>query len=232
MEFKAIIFDKDGTLIDFEKTFNPATATVLERLYGSNPDELKAAADVIDFDLETQTVGNDSIVIAASSFEIAEALATVRKVESVERFCEELDRMYGEVCVDTVEALPGVETALKQLKSAGLQLGVGTNDAEANAVLQMQTLGWKDNFYKIFGADSGFGPKPGPGMINAFLDCCGLKPQQVIMVGDSLHDLESGKAAGVMTCGVETGPADRVTLEKHADIVLRSVSEMPENLGF
>ena len=47
------------------------------------------------------------------------------------------------------------------------------------------------------------------------------------MIGDSLHDLHAGKAAGFITVGVLTGPARRGALEPHADVVLNSIAELP-----
>ncbi|MGI9352649.1 MAG: HAD family hydrolase [Rhizobiaceae bacterium] len=231
MDIRAIIFDKDGTLIDFPATFNPATDRVLAQLCGEDRELLRAAADVWDFDLVTKTVDPKSVIVSASSFEIAEALSTVIPVHDIGEFGVKLDEMFGAVCVETVTPLPDTEATLHTLKANRLMLGIGTNDAEANAVAQMQTLGFLTLFDKIFGADSGHGPKPGPGMIEAFTEMCGLEPQQVLMVGDSLHDLESGKSAGVRTCGVETGPADRITLEKHADMVLQSIADLPGHVG-
>jgi len=116
---------------------------------------------------------------------------------------------------------------LKSLGAMGFALGVATNDAQKNAASQMRSLGIADLFSQILGADSGFGPKPGPGMIKAFIDEMALAPEEVLMVGDSLHDLEAGRKAGARTCGVETGPASRQALEAHADIVLPSVAVLP-----
>ena len=231
MDIRAIIFDKDGTLIDFPATFNPATDRVLAELCGGDRKLLQAAADAWDFDLVTKTVDPKSVIVSASSFEIADALATIMPVGDVSEFGAKLDEMFGAVCVETVTPLPDTGKTLHALKTHGLMLGVGTNDAEANAIAQMQSLGFLELFDRIFGADSGHGPKPEPGMITAFTEMCSLEPGQVLMVGDSLHDLESGRQAGVRTCGVETGPADRKALEKHADMVLPSIAELPGYVG-
>ena len=47
------------------------------------------------------------------------------------------------------------------------------------------------------------------------------------MVGDSTHDLDAGKAAGMVTIGVLTGPAPREELAPFADVVLDSIAEIP-----
>lgn len=231
MNIKAVIFDKDGTLIDFAGTFNPATRLVLEHLSEGDAELMQKMADIWEFDLERNVISNTSMIIADSGYEIANALSAVIEIEDPEKFANELDDMFGELCLETLAELPGIRAALEQLKSAGIALGVGTNDSQANALRQMQALDFDSLFHKIMGADSGHGAKPGPGMVAAFIESLGLQPSEVLMVGDSLHDLEAGRSAGARTCGVETGPADRSALEKHADIVLSSVALLPAQLG-
>lgn len=227
MEIKAIVFDKDGTLIDFEQTFHPATVTVIKSLSNGNTELAYAIADALQFDLDTQVALPGSLIVAGSGLDFAAALQPVLEFEDEAAFAAFIDQLYGEICIKTVVALPGIEAALRELKSANFSLGICTNDAEANARSQMVRLQFDGFFQDVFGADSGHGPKPGPGMIDAFLAKVNHSPEQVLMVGDSLHDLEAGKAAGVKTCGVETGPAHRAELEQHADIVLPSVADLP-----
>ena len=226
-----VIFDKDGTIVDFPATFNPATQSVLETLSGGDRGLLEAMADVWEFDLETNSIREGSMLISDSGYVLAKELTSVLPIDDLDTFATRLDRMFGEICVGTVVALPGAPEALYALQANGISLGIGTNDSEENAVSQMDTLGLTPVFNRILGADSGYGAKPGPGMVSAFVEFAGLLPSQVMMVGDSLHDLESGRAAGAVTCGVETGPASRETLEKHADIVLPSIADLPATLA-
>ncbi len=231
MDIKAIIFDKDGTIADFAATFNPATKLVLDEVCQGDPELLEQAAEAVNFDLVSNQIMDTSIIIAGSGVDIAEALSSVLPIEDVEEFGSGLDEMFGEICQNTIEAIPGAAKALEALHSAGMILGVGTNDSEENAVTQMEVLDIDHLFEHITGADSGYGAKPGSGMIDAFVEVLGLKPHQVLMVGDSIHDMEAGKAAGVKTCAVETGPAKREELLPHADIVLSSITDLPKALN-
>lgn len=231
MDIKAIIFDKDGTIADFTATFTPATKLVLDELCGGDPELLEQAAQAVHFDLASNKILDTSVIIAGSGVDIAEALSTVLPIEDIEEFGSGLDEMYGEICQNTVEALPGAAKALEALHDGGLILGVGTNDSEENAINQMEALDIDHLFEQIMGADSGFGAKPASGMIDAFVESLGLKPHEVLMVGDSVHDMEAGKAAGVKTCAVETGPAKREELLPHADMVLSSIKDLPNALN-
>ena len=230
MQIKAILFDKDGTLADFPATFNPATAHVIEH-YAQDSDELRSEiAEVLKFDLLTGEIDNNSVIVAGSGRDVSKVLQPIIGFEDIEVFSTGLDKLYGEICMTTVVALPGIAEALARLKEAAFLLGVATNDSETNAIGQMQALGFDQSFSLILGADSGFGGKPGSGMINAFINHVNLRPENILMVGDSLHDLEAGRAAGVNTCGVLTGPATADELAPHADILMESVSQLPEYL--
>ena len=231
MNINAIIFDKDGTIADFTATFTPATKLVLDELSAGDPEVFEQMAEAVGFDHASNKIMDSSIIIAGSGVDIAEALSTVLPIEDIEEFGSGLDEMYGEICQNTVEALPGAPKALEALHEADILLGVGTNDSEENAVTQMEALDIDHLFEHIFGADSGYGAKPGSGMIDAFVERLGLRPEQVLMVGDSIHDIEAGRAAGVKTCAVETGPASREELLPHADMVLSSITELPAALS-
>jgi phosphoglycolate phosphatase len=55
-----------------------------------------------------------------------------------------------------------------------------------------------------------------------------VSPSEVLMVGDSVHDMEAGKSAGMITVGVLTGFADKDTLSPLADVILPDISFLPE----
>ncbi|MEO0682769.1 MAG: HAD-IA family hydrolase, partial [Pseudomonadota bacterium] len=128
-------------------------------------------------------------------------------------------------------AAPDLPGLLDSLAAPGRRLGIATHDGEAAARARMLSLGALDRFDFVAGYDSGHGLKPGPGMVQAFCAAQGLAPQEVAMIGDSLHDLHAGRAAGcALTVGVLTGPAPREVLAPHADLVLASIADLPAAL--
>lgn len=231
MTIRAILFDKDGTLVDFHATYDAATSQVLESICKGDSGKLHAAAEVLDFDLENGRIRETSVIVAGSGLEITQRLQPVLKIEDVEAYSRYLDRLYGDICTETVEWLPGVPEALTTLTNSGFRLGIATNDSEANAITQFSTLKATQHFEVILGADSGYGGKPGPGMVTAFSALQSIPAGNILMVGDSTHDLEAGKSAGAKCCGVLTGPADRADLEKAAEYVIDSVVDLPELLS-
>ena len=69
-----------------------------------------------------------------------------------------------------------------------MKIGLATNDNEAGARAHLKAMGLLDYFDAVVGADSGFGGKPAPGMIEGCAGQMGLKSSQVVMVGDTDRD--------------------------------------------
>lgn len=77
------------------------------------------------------------------------------------------------------------------------------------------------------GYDSGFGSKPGPGMVLGFCQQTGLTPEQVMVVGDNTHDLHMGQSAAAgFNVGVLTGTSSRSELAPDADLVVASIAHL------
>ena len=62
----------------------------------------------------------------------------------------------------------------------------------------------------------------------AFCRAVGVVPGQAVMVGDSPHDLVAGRAAGMVTVGVLTGPNGADALKPHADCILPDIGHLPD----
>jgi phosphoglycolate phosphatase len=129
-----------------------------------------------------------------------------------------------------IEAVP-LGPLLDRFRASGLKLGVATNDGEAPARAHLSLAGVVDRFDFIAGYDSGHGAKPGPGMCLGFAAALRLDPARVVMVGDSRHDLEAGRAAGMQVVAVLTGLAEEGELAPHADAVLPDIGHLPAWLG-
>jgi phosphoglycolate phosphatase len=126
-----------------------------------------------------------------------------------------------------IEIVP-LKGPLLKLASMKIILGVATNDSEASANTHLETIGVSGFFKYIIGYDSGFGSKPDPDQCLAFCSKAGIQPDECVMVGDSLHDMQAGKLAGMKTVGVLSGLADKTSLEPAADVILPDVSYLPE----
>lgn len=221
---EAVLFDKDGTLFDFGQTWNAFAQGLIVNLSGNDPFRKRALARILQFDLESGSFLAGSPVIAGTNREVAELVRQVipeREVADLE----------GQILTEAAraplsEAVPLVPF-LAELAARGLSLGVMTNDSESVARLHLQAAGVEGMFDFVAGADSGHGAKPSPQPLLAFSDRLGHRPEHVVMVGDSLHDLAAGRAAGMWTVGVLTGMAGPDDLAPMAHAVLPNIGHLP-----
>lgn len=223
MMIDGLIFDKDGTLFDFRVSWGRWAATFLRRIARDEAHATRLGR-AIGYDLASGSFAPDSPVIAATAADIAAALAPELPGTTVAELTDRIDASAGVAPMS--EAVP-LRPLLDSLRDKGLRLGLATNDSEAPARQHLANHGITDCFDFIAGYDSGHGAKPGPGMCLAFVRMTGLQPSRVAMVGDSRHDLEAGRAAGMRTIAVLTGVAKREELAPHADVVLPDIGAIP-----
>lgn len=228
MHIDALLFDKDGTLFDFAATWGAFGREVLLRLSDGDRARASRLGHAIGFDLQTETYTADSIVIAGTVDEIVDVLALHLPEWSRPNLIQFLNAESARA--PQIEAV-ALAALLRDLKQMGKKLGVATNDGEVPARQHLKSAGVADMFDFIAGYDSGHGYKPGPGQLLAFADRVGIAPKRIAMVGDSLHDLQAGRAAGMTTVGVLTGLATARDLEPLADVVLPDIGHIPDWLG-
>ncbi|WP_170607964.1 HAD family hydrolase [Ruegeria arenilitoris] len=223
MRVEALIFDKDGTLFDFAATWGAFGRAVLLRLSEGDTSQAAKLGKVVGFDFAQGCYQGDSVVIAGTVSEVADALIPHLKGYDHSELVGILNR--ESALAEQVPAVP-LGPFLSNLRQTGLKLGVATNDGEMPAVQHLRSMGIRDYFDFVAGYDSGHGFKPGPGQLLAFANHVKINPSQIAMVGDSRHDLEAGRAAGMTTIGVLTGVAPAEALEPLADVVLPDIGHI------
>lgn len=222
---QGIVFDKDGTLFDFNATWGAWSRAMLVQEARDDADMLNALADALGYDLTHGVFRPGSIVIAETSLVVAQAIASITGDRDHAALQKRMDQMTAKVAQVPVAPLAPL---FRRLRAMNLALGIATNDSEAPARAHLAKAGVTDLFDFIAGCDSGFGGKPATGQLDAFCAQTGLDPAACAMVGDSLHDLHAGRAAGMCCVGVLTGPALRAELAPTADVVLASIADLPD----
>ena len=217
---EAIIFDKDGTLFDFRSSWGVWAQRLIADL-ATSPDHALILEKVLGYRLANQQFSPDSPVIAMTTPEIADIVLP----HVPELTLADLNARMNALA-QSAQMRPAVDlgAVLGALRARGLWLGLATNDTEAPARAHLAQAGVLDLFDFVAGCDSGWGGKPAPGQLLAFAAQTGILPHRIAMVGDSLHDLHAGRAAGMHTVAVLTGVADAATLAPHADVVLADIA--------
>lgn len=227
---RALLFDKDGTLVDFDRTWGPAAGEVIRRIAHGNAEHIAQLHEVSHYIAEEDRFLVSSPLLAGSSAEFGPLWAEVLGATPDRAFFAEIDRLFKEEGKRFITPIGSPREALARLKDAGFTLGIASNDAEANTRLQADLLGLTDLVAGVYGYDSGHGAKPGPGMIEAFCRDAGLAPHEVALIGDTRHDLDAAKAAGANAILVRSGPAAVDPFAGEADLIIDDVDALADFL--
>lgn len=232
MAIKGILFDKDGTLLDFHETWMPSINALVSFLGDGRPDVEAKLLETGGFDEETGRVLSGSILAAGHPRDLAEAWIDIlfEKWRDLDKVTAIIEAFFEE----NVEPKPVCDLAAfgDALLAQGVVLGIATNDSAAGIETSLADTGFLEKVMFKSGYDSGHGGKPNPGMGLAFAKAAGIEPSQVMMVGDNSHDMEMGKAAGCgVLVGVLTGNSNRDDLTPMADHVLDTIEELPDLLA-
>lgn len=114
---------------------------------------------------------------------------------------------------EMVRPYDGVVAQVRRLQSEGKVLGLVTSKLRGGALKGLRLAGIEDAFAVIVGADDVTNPKPHPEPVLSALARLDRAPAEAVFIGDSRHDLECGRAAGVATAAVLWGPFDRAHLQ-------------------
>ncbi|MBE3637933.1 HAD family hydrolase [Mangrovicoccus algicola] len=219
-----VLFDKDGTLFDFRATWGGWAASFLLDLSSDDPVKAAKMARSVGFDLQDRRFEEDSVLISGTPGDIVRRLLPHVPGVSAAGLVSRMNVMAAAVAQH--EAVP-LKPLLRDLHGRGLRLGVITNDARAPALAHLGAAGVVPFFDHVIGSDCGFGQKPGPGQILAFLEMTGADPARTVMVGDAPHDMIAARAAGCRRVAVLTGLATRAQLAPMASAVLADISGLP-----
>lgn len=139
--------------------------------------------------------------------EFAEDEAEARAM--VETYREHNRRVHDEL----LRPFPGVKEAVGRLRDRGFRLGIVTSKLRDSALGGLRSCGYPlEWFGVVVAADDVTRHKPDPAPVTTALDALGEEPAGSIFVGDSVHDLRAGRAAGTRTAAALWGPYDRRAL--------------------
>ena len=228
MTIRGILFDKDGTLLDFEATWQPVLRQAALVMAGQDPAVAARLLTAGGFDPQTERFRAGSPLAAGNSAEIATLWAEHLGVASAGEMIEKLDRIFEAANRDNAAPVGDLAAVMSALSARGLALGLATSDSEQGAEICLRGLSIREHFAFVAGYDSGHGIKPGPGMVQAFAERVALPTTAVAVVGDNRHDLEMGRAAGAgLLIGVLSGNGGPGDLGGLADHLLSDVTELP-----
>ena len=227
---KGILFDKDGTLIDFMASWMPAIYEAAKHFSNDDQDIADKMLAASGYDKESGEIIGGSILAAANNQQIAECWSQFLEIQPDTAMVTQLNRIFQYHNKHSSVAVTDLPALFSDLKSRGIKVGLATSDSEEGAIATLQALHVYQQMDFVCGYDSGHGVKPQAGMVNAFARKLGLDKDQIMVVGDNTHDLHMAhNAQAKLAVGVLTGTSSKEKLHE-ADYILNNVAEIPELL--
>ena len=186
----AIIFDFDGTLADTQRGILATSREVLRRM--GRGDSIDEAALVATIGLPLRE--NFTKGAGMSDEEADQAIVIYRQI-------------FDEVAIPVINLFPGVEETLATLAGRGIPMAVASSRGQRSLETLMDHTGLSRYIplSLVFGVETAARPKPAPDLIYIILGHLGTKPEETLVVGDTIYDIEMGRAAGCYTCAVSYG---------------------------
>lgn len=210
-----IAFDLDGTLVETAPDLHRALAVVM-RAQGLPPASL---------DEVRVFVGQGARVLILRA--LGEHGRTPGEAE-LDALTADFITAYSADIAALSRPFPGVEDALDRLAGMGARLCVCTNKRTDLSVQLLDALKLSSRFEAIVGADSVPEKKPHAGHFIAAVRAAGGEPEQALMIGDSIADVGTAKAAGAPVALVSFGYTDTAPELLGADAVFTQYADLPD----
>jgi phosphoglycolate phosphatase len=139
-----------------------------------------------------------------------------------------IEHYAAHIC-DGTRLFPGIEAALADIERAGAALAVCTNKQEALTMKLLAALGLDDRFAAIVGGDTLPVRKPDPALLFEAVARAG--GGRAVLIGDSITDADTARAAGIPFVAVSFGFSDRPVEALGADAVIDDYGELVGALG-
>jgi phosphoglycolate phosphatase len=245
-----VVFDKDGTLIDFDAMWGAWITELARRLeaacaklkienvtlrtgptqYPGQFSITERLFQVMGFDPATGRVAaGGRLAVTPMAGLYALTVDLLRDVGIPPAAAEQVvaAAWYTPDPVALARPLADLPALFGALRARGIRIAVATSDDRTPTEMTLAGLRVADLVSAVIGADDGVPVKPAPDMVVTLCRVLGVAPARAVVVGDAVDDLEMGRAAAAgLVVGVLSGVSSAALLAPHADIVIPSVAEL------
>lgn len=233
MSLKGIIFDKDGTLIDFDAFWISVCREAMSRVLKSAGADLSLVDKILlRLGVKDGAADIDGILCSGTYEQMGEVACEIISSSGCPADREKIIEMTineHKNCAQLGLVRPtckGLKETLLKLKAEGLYLAIVTTDTKEITEMCLDALEIKELFDEIY-CDDGIHPtKPDPYYALEFSKKYGIATEQIAMVGDTLTDMRFAKNAGLLAIGVGKSEKSRHSLAPTADLCIREITEL------
>ncbi|WP_113912867.1 HAD family hydrolase [Roseovarius dicentrarchi] len=231
MTIKTILFDKDGTLLDYHATWTSINLQAAEFAAGGDPALARRLLALADADPDTGRADAGGLFAAGNSAEIADAWLAECEALTRADLTAGIDSIFTHA-MRTAVPIQGGYDAIRALHAQGYKMGVASSDSAEAIRVFLQSAGLTPYFQFIAGYDSGYGHKPDPGALYAFCHETRTAPAAAAMVGDNIQDLQLARSGGAgLAVGVLSGTGTEDKLRPLADVIIPDISHLERVIG-
>jgi HAD superfamily hydrolase (TIGR01509 family) len=225
-----VVFDKDGTLIEFDRMWPGWVAELAEGLTAATGRPLvDQVFGLMGVDRATGTVHPHGLLAATPMARLRELVVETLIDEGIEP-----DAATAAVAAtwdppDPALARPAADLSalLDRLLDRGVRAAVATADDREPTERTLAALGLAGRFAALACADDGHAVKPAPDAVLRIAADLAVPVDRILVVGDAPADMRMGRAAGARrVVGVLTGVGNHATLVPLADLVLASIADL------
>ena len=235
-DIDGIIFDKDGTLIDFHATWGPILRQAVDKLVEPFEDKEIITENVF------KTLGVDQQ--SMQSFDGPYSIASFDKIYTVVSTVlyqhgmkwTDAEQRVLKIFKKAAETPPTLEqlsptthlpTFFDSLSSHGIKIGVATADNRHGTLDTLEKLQCNiDSIFLACADDLSLPSKPNPSLLDSIAQRWGTKTAKIAMVGDTIGDVYMAQKAGSVSIGVLTGAGTAEMLAPYCHVVLDSIQEI------
>lgn len=234
MKASALIFDKDGTLIEFDAFWVSLSIKAIQQVLDGLNIQGELSNIIEAFGVHDGVTDINGVLCHGTYAQMGEIVYDILKKHnpslSKEQITNLVESSYKEnVCFGEVKpTTPSLKNVLEKLKERGKKLAVVTTDNEDVTRVCLNKLGIEELFDKIYTDNGHFPPKPNPFCANDFCEKFGLDKNKVVMVGDTMTDVRFAKNAGIKIISLAQKEENRAQLCDYADVIVDDLTKLLE----
>ena len=234
---QAIIFDKDGTLIDFDAMWGNWTLQLADRLQAAvGLDVRQALCECYGYDMARRKILPDGKLTCTPMWGLRELMVEVvtsLRVPTTEASCAVARAWHVPDPVTLARPFTDIQKLFLNIHKLGIEIALATTDDREPTCAMLEAFGVTDLITTMVCADDGIQAKPAPDMVTTICRRMNVRPGSVIVVGDTVADLQMARSAGAgYVIGVLSGVGSLANLTPLADILIDTIDTLQESFIF